>query len=336
MNKIPIVLISGDDEVLISRSLSAHLEKALDGEDRSLALEELTEENYRFSEQFHIGKLVDSAQTAPFLTQTRVVVGRHIGRFSKKEDLEPLIEYLNAPLETTSLILVWEKGNSPQQQRLSPIPKSLIEAIENSGGILEKLTTGKGKQADKWLSELLDKASVEITREARKHIADHFGEDRTKVFALLEVLTSVYESGETLELKDVEPYLGDAGSVMPWDLTDSIDSGKITEALERLKRMLRADGRHPLGVLALLHSHYEKMLRLEGSGLKDEKTAADLLSISAYPAKKILSTSQRLGKSNIFRAIGLIAEADLDLKGKKGWPPELVVEILVARLAAMR
>ncbi len=336
MNKVPVVLISGDDDVLISRSLNAYLEKALGGEDRGLALEELTEENYRVSDQFHIGKLVDSAQTAPFLTQNRVVVGRHIGRFGKKDDLAPLLEYLESPLETTSLILVWEKGSTPQQQRLSPVPKSLVEAIENSGGIFEKLTTGKGKQADKWLSESLDKAPIQIASQARKRIADHFGEDRTKVFALLEVLVSVYEEGKTLELEDVEPYLGDAGSVMPWDLTDSIDSGKIPEALERLKRMLKADGRHPLGVLAPLHSHYEKMLRLEGSGLKDEKSAADALSVSAYPAKKLLSTSKRLGKKNIFRAIGLIAEADLDLKGKKGWPPELVVEILVARLAAMR
>ena len=106
--------------------------------------------------------------------------------------------------------------------------------------------------------------------------------------------------------------------------------------MERLQRMLRADGRHPLGVLALLHSHYEKMLRIEGSNLKEEKAVAEALSISPYPAKKILSSSRRLGKKNIFRAIGLIAEADLDLKGKKGWPPELVVEVLVARLAAMR
>jgi DNA polymerase-3 subunit delta len=336
MNKVPVILISGDDDVLISRSLNEYVEKALGDEDKSLAMEELTEENYRSSEQFHVSKLVDSAQTAPFLTQSRVVVGRHMGRFSKKEDLEPLVEYLNSPLETTSLILIWEKGNNPQQQRLSPVPKSLLEAVENSGGIFEKLTTGKGKQAEKWLSELLDKTPVELNREARKHITDHLGEDRTKVFALLEILASVYESGETLGLQDVEPYLGDAGSVMPWDLTDSIDSGKITEALERLKRMLRADARHPLGVLALLHSHYEKMLRLEGSGLKDEKAAANVLSISAYPAKKIFSTSQRLGKKNIFRAIRLISEADLDLKGKKGWPPELVVEVLVARLAAMR
>ena len=39
MNKVPVVLISGDDDVLISRSLNAYLEKALGGEDRGLALE---------------------------------------------------------------------------------------------------------------------------------------------------------------------------------------------------------------------------------------------------------------------------------------------------------
>ena len=336
MTKVPVVLISGDDDVLLTRSLNAHIEKALDGQDKAFALEELTEENYRLVEQFHISKLVDAAQTAPFLTDGRVVVARHMGRFGKKDDLEPLVQYLQSPLETTTLILVWEKGNVPQQQRLSPVPKNLVEAIEKSGGTLEKLTTGKGKDAEKWLSGELNQSPIKLSVEARKRVADHFGEERTRVVSLLKVLASVYSHGETLQIQDVEPYLGAAGSVMPWDLTDSIDAGNIREALERLKRMLAADGRHPLGVLALLHSHYEKMLRVEGSGLEDEKSVATTLSISAYPAKKILSTSRKLGKNNIFRAIGLISEADLDLKGKKGWPPELVVEILVARLAAMR
>ena len=38
-------------------------------------------------------------------------------------------------------------------------------------------------------------------------IRDSLGEDRTKVFALLEVLAAVYESSEILELRDVDPYL---------------------------------------------------------------------------------------------------------------------------------
>ena len=336
MSKVPVVLISGDDGVLISRSLNSHVEKALEGQDKAFALEELTEENYRLAEEFHISKLIDAVQTAPFLTNGRVVVARHMGRFSKKDDLEPLVEYLHSPMDTTSLILVWEKGSIPQQQRLPSVPKNLLEAIEQSGGVFEKLTTGRGKQAEKWLLEELSATSVNLTGQARKRITDHFGEDRTRVISLLEVLSSVYESAATLEVEDIEPYLGAAGSVMPWDLTDSIDSGNIRDALDVLKRMLGTDGRHPLGVLALLHSHYEKMLRLEGSGLEDEKAVAETLSINAFPAKKILSVSRKLGKNNTFRAIRLIAEADLDLKGKKGWPPELVVEVLVARLAAMR
>jgi len=336
MSKVPVVLISGDDGVLISRSLNSHVEKALEGQDKAFALEELTEENYRLAEEFHISKLIDAVQTAPFLTNGRVVVARHMGRFSKKDDLEPLVEYLHSPMDTTSLILVWEKGSIPQQQRLPPVPKNLLEAIEQSGGVFEKLTTGRGKQAEKWLLEELSATSVNLTGQARKRITDHFGEDRTRVISLLEVLSSVYESAATLEVEDIEPYLGAAGSVMPWDLTDSIDSGNIRDALDVLKRMLGTDGKHPLGVLALLHSHYEKMLRLEGSGLEDEKAVAETLSINAFPAKKILSVSRKLGKNNTFRAIRLIAEADLDLKGKKGWPPELVVEVLVARLAAMR
>ena len=35
------------------------------------------------------------------------------------------------------------------------------------------------------------------------------------------------------------------------------------------------------------------------------------------------------------RAIDLLAEADLDLRGGKAWPDHLVLEVLVARLATM-
>ena len=56
---------------------------------------------------------------------------------------------------------------------------------------------------------------MNLTGQARKRITDHFGEDRTRVISLLEVLSSVYESAATLEVEDIEPYLGAAGSVMP-------------------------------------------------------------------------------------------------------------------------
>ena len=35
------------------------------------------------------------------------------------------------------------------------------------------------------------------------------------------------------------------------------------------------------------------------------------------------------------RAVALLAQADLDLKGAKEWPEELVAEVLVARLSRL-
>jgi DNA polymerase-3 subunit delta len=100
--------------------------------------------------------------------------------------------------------------------------------------------------------------------------------------------------------------------------------------------MVRAGDRHPLQVMAILHGHYGRLLRLDGSGAHDEKTAAEELNVkSGFQARKALDQSRRLGHDGVARAIALLARADLDLRGAKEWPDELVMEVLVARLARL-
>jgi DNA polymerase-3 subunit delta len=57
---------------------------------------------------------------------------------------------------------------------------------------------------------------------------------------------------------------------------------------------------------------------------------------SAYPAKKALNNARRLGPGGSRRAIELLAQADLDLRGDKDLEPEVVMEVLVARLSKLR
>ena len=56
---------------------------------------------------------------------------------------------------------------------------------------------------------------------------------------------------------------------------------------------------------------------------------------SAYPAKKALGTARRWGSAAIAEAVGLVADAELDLKGASAWAPEAVLEVLVARLCRL-
>jgi DNA polymerase III delta subunit len=89
----------------------------------------------------------------------------------------------------------------------------------------------------------------------------------------------------------------------------------------------------PVQVLASLHRHFANMLALDGALVTGEREAAEVLKMAPFPAKKVLDQSRRLGSARIAHAITLLAQADLDVKGGTGLPPELVVEILVARLS---
>jgi DNA polymerase III subunit delta len=78
-------------------------------------------------------------------------------------------------------------------------------------------------------------------------------------------------------------------------------------------------------------------LALDGADVRTEKDAAALLGMkgSTFPARKALETARRLGSDRIAQAVQLVARADLDLRGARAWPPELVLEVLVARLARL-
>jgi DNA polymerase-3 subunit delta len=101
--------------------------------------------------------------------------------------------------------------------------------------------------------------------------------------------------------------------------------------------MLDGGGRHPLVVMATLHGHYARMLQLDGAPVSGERDAAQLLGLrgSTYPARKAMQQARRLGHDRIVDAISLLAAADLDLRGAKAWPEDLVLEVLVARLARL-
>jgi DNA polymerase-3 subunit delta len=88
--------------------------------------------------------------------------------------------------------------------------------------------------------------------------------------------------------------------------------------------------------MAILHNHYVRMLRLDGAGVSDDRRAAEVLGLkSPFQARKALDGHRRLGQRGVTRAVALLAQADLDLRGAKDWPGEMVMEVLVARLARL-
>ncbi len=312
-------LVKGDDASVEAQEVRALLAEVVGDLDHALVVEEI---GGGPGEELSVGAVVDACLTPPFLVDRRVVVVREAGRLLTADVLR-LVEVVRDPLPSTVLVLVGGGGT---------VPAPLVKAVKEAGRIID-VTTSRAGDRKAWLHEHLRGAPVKLEPAATDLLASHVGEDLGRVEGLLGALSAAYGEGAGISAEELAPYLGEAGNVPRYELTDAIDRGDPGRALIVLHRMLDAGGLVPIQVLATLHGHFANMLALDGDDIGGERDAAALLGTAPFVAKKALEQSRRLGSARIAEAINLIAAADLDVRGASGLNAEVVIEILVARLA---
>jgi DNA polymerase-3 subunit delta len=323
MNKgaMGVHLLTGDDESILRSKAHDLIHQLVGDSERSLMVDEFDGEEYELRE------VADAAQTMPFLTDKRVVVARAVSRFNA-DDLGPVLRYLDDPLDSTELVLIAGGGR---------LAKQLTDAVKAAGGHLVNTSPpNRAKDRQSWVKVEAEERGLRLDAAAAARIADQLGEEAGRLEGLIAVLRSAFGEGVRIGIAEVEPFLGEAGGVPPWDFTDAIDAGKTTLALTLLGRMIHGGERHPLQIMAILHSHYSRLARLDGADVRGEDDAAEVMGIKpGFPAKKALGNYRRLGGDGVKRAIELLADADLDLRGDSDLDNELVMEVMVARLSRL-
>ena len=148
-------------------------------------VEEVTEDHYRGdgTGEPDLAALVNAAQTPPFLTERRIVVGRNLGLFTRGEQVSGLLEWFADPLASTDLVLVWERGAG--STRLGSMPKVLKEALAAVGATqINAAPSGKGRKG--LLADKLGAADIKLDPGARQLIADVVGDDVGRVEGIVE------------------------------------------------------------------------------------------------------------------------------------------------------
>lgn len=314
--KFPSVyVIKGEDPILISFALDATLKKLVDNnalvENFSIAGNELN-------------LALDACETPPFFGTKRYVVVKEIGLL-KSQDAQELLSYLKNPSPSTCLILVSGSGS---------ITPSLSKVLKENAQIVEAGVPAK-RNRHPWFLKKIKESQLRIETSAVQKLEEHLGDDISRLEGILSNLKARYGEKGLLGFSEIEPFLGLAGGVGPWELTDAIDKGNSSLALSVLQRLLNSQ-KHPLVIMTILYRHYLSMLILEGKESLTEDEASKILgSRSTFTAKKSLLQTKKLGKHKIHNAIVLLADADADLRGEKGWENQLTLEILVGRLSTM-
>ncbi len=319
----PAFVVRGDDPSLVAQAVRDLLARVVGDEDPSMIVEEYGTAG---GDDVDVGAVIDALTTPPFLTSRRVVVVREAGRLTAPEGAR-LAECVKDPLPGVTLVLAAGGGT---------IPASLVKAVTAGTGGAIDTSVGTGRARTQWLIEQLHASPLRFDARAGARLGAHLGGDVSRLRGIVETLVAAYGEGAAIDEERLEPFLGEAGSLAPWDLTDAIDAGDDAVALGALRRLVGAGSMHPLAVMAVLHRHYQSMLRLDGSGVTSGDEAAALLGArSVFPAKKAMEQGRRLGAGRIGRAVTLLADADLDFRGRSALPAQTVLEVLVARLSRL-
>ncbi len=322
-----VFLVLGSDPRLVSARLTDLVDELVGERDRTTTYESFDLEGVSADERTAVvANAVSAAQTQSLFQDVKVVVLRELGE-ATIDQMSPLLSYLPAAEASTQLVLT----------STSKLAKSVTDALKNAGAtVFDTNPPSRKNEVYDWFDETLKEAGLTIEASAVAKMVDWLGEDRARLPSLIEVLASTYGTSKKLSMADVEPFLGEKGSVLPWDLTDAIDKGDAAVALAMLRRMVRSGEYHPLQVMSLLHNHYSKLLRLDGPTIGSVADAKTLIgSKSDFQARKYMDVSRRMGSRNVSAAVQLLARADVDLRGGRDLEEELTLEILIARLCRL-
>jgi DNA polymerase III subunit delta len=325
----PVYLVHGEDAGLVSQQLSELLGAlvALDDDD-AIPLEEYGEIAARqdqVAEAFALGPVLDACRTPPLFSSRRIVVLRDLSLLDSGQAKE-IAAYISEPAESGVLVLA-----SPGKKA----PAAITKAAAAVGLVIDPSPPSGARARSAWFAQRIKSAPVRPDHAALELLEEHLGEDLSRLDGILTTLEAAYGSQAKVSANDVTPFLGSAGSVAPWELTDAIDAGDVDKAVRALSRMLGPGMRSPFQVLATLHRHFGAMLRLDGSDAATDKDAAEITGMNPFPAGKALRNGRRLGHAKIARAVVLLADADVAMRGESGWPDHVVMEVLVARLARL-
>lgn len=341
-------LVQGSDPVLRDREVQRLIDELLGGDDRSFALDDHTLVSRRratdaaadaadeddgpsaegSTELPTFAALTTALQSPPFMTAARVVVVRDIGGATAEQG-QWLAGWINDPLDGVHLVLVLGGGRTPTalDKAIKANAKVIGPASDPTADVLQRELKG---------------AHLKLSSDAAKQIAAHLGEDAGRVPELVGLLHATYGDNATLSRDDVEQYLGELGTAGRFDLTNEIDRGEVGSALATLHRMLTSTSSaqpkplHPMQVMASLVSHYTRLLRLDDPSIVTKEQAATVLGMkSPGGARFPLESAKRLGTDGLRDAIRLLAQAELDLRGAGGLEDRTVMDVLVARLAAL-
>ena len=236
----------------------------------------------------------------------------------KSAQVTDLMDHLENAEVTHHLVLTQAAGAI-----LKRVEKTLTEKVH------DYKIPAKPDDAATWGRNWLKAHGVPVAQNALKQLAEFSGEEQMQYASVLYALSTV-KTDKEMNWEDVRRHSGDIGAVKVFDITNAIARGDKEGSVIAVQRL---GNTHPLGLLKMLENRYRGYLGLLGGGGKD--TAEKLgTSTNDFVLKTMTREAKTLGEAKIVKALQIILDTQLGIKGGSSLSLEDAVVVTVIKLAS--
>jgi DNA polymerase-3 subunit delta len=315
----PIYLIVGEEAWLREQALAAIKAAALGPEDAGVGV---FNQDLVYGDETDARELLGLCETLPVFAERRLVVVRDVGALRAKET-ERLLPYLQAPVETTSLVLTGEKVDG--RVKFFQALKAAAVTVDCSPLDARSVPAWLQEQAQS-LGLRLDDAACEALLEASSNNLSVMRRELEKLAAYLLPKTAV-------AVADIEAVRGaDTGGTV-WDLLEALGRKDRTKALRALAKVVDA-GEPPLRLLGLLAAHWRQVWKAKEQLARrvPEAGLARVLGVPPFRIRGLVQQARVYSDEDLARSFGLFRAADSQLKGEGRGNEKRALESLVLAL----
>jgi DNA polymerase III subunit delta len=294
----PVYLVSGDDDAKID-AWRARVRRRADDERGPGGLESFDAAASGPEE------VAAALATLSFDTGTRYLLV-DAAQSWKAAQLEPLEAAMGEmPPETVLVLIV----------RGKPL-KQLVKAVERAGGEARDYAAPKPWQLPKWVVERGREEGLQVDPDAAKELVSLAGTSQQRLAREVEKLALAVHPSTKVAAADVARLAaGEAGPGV-YDLVDSLIAGDTRATLAQANAITAREGQPGALIWRMAQRLREvhRVAALLDAGVPEQK-AGEAVSRQPWLAKKIVARAKTADRAALERAICVLAELEIDLRG---------------------
>jgi DNA polymerase-3 subunit delta len=263
-----------------------------------------------------IAELVQSLTSPSLLGGKRLVILKEADDL-KKEQAEAISDALEDPHADTILALI--AGG-----------RTKLDAFAKKNGTVVTLDAPKGRKLAGWVRQRAKAHKLQLDDRGAWTLIDAVGGDLRELDGAMEQLVVALGPGAKVSAAEVKRAFPRLADERIFALTDALGERRLPAAMTALRRLID-QGDEPLMIFGSVAAHVRRLLRARRHVDGGARAVGDALGLPEWRAERMLKQARSYRDDELIRAMGLLAVADVEMKGD--YPsPEIALERAVVRI----